>query len=172
MFKLRNQKIFGKARGVNEPIEKKHKDIAASLQKGFEEIIIKKLISIKKKYNHDNLCLAGGCAFNSSLNGVIIKETNFKNIYLSPNVGDAGGALGAALYIAKKNNEKLSYNSSPYLGTYYDNKYVEEKVINKIKNMKHIKYKYYENFDELNHQVVKKLSNGCVVGWFQYKMEW
>jgi carbamoyltransferase len=172
LFSHKLEKIFGKARGVNEPIEKIHKDIAASLQKGFEEIIIKKLISIKKKYNHDNLCLAGGCAFNSSLNGVIIKETNFKNIYLSPNVGDAGGALGAALYIAKQNNEKLSYNSSPYLGTYYDNKYVEEKVINKIKNMKHIKYKYYENFDELNHQVVKKLSNGCVVGWFQDKMEW
>ena len=80
--------------------------------------------------------------------------------------------MGAALYIAKQNNEKLSYNSSPYLGTYYDNKYVEEKVINKIKNMKHIKYKYYENFDELNHQVVKKLSNGCVVGWFRIRWNW
>ena len=172
LYSNKLEKLFGKARGINEPIEQIHKDIAASLQIGFEEIVLKKLKSIRKKYNTENLCLAGGCAFNSSLNGKIIKETGFKNIYFSPNVGDAGGALGAALYIAKKYNEKLSYNSSPYLGTSYDDKYVKDKIIDKIKNMKHIKYKYYKNFNELNHDVVKKLVNDCVIGWFQDKMEW
>ena len=63
--------------------------------------------------------LSGGCIFNSSLNGKIQSNTNYKNIYLSPNVGDAGGSIGSALYIAWKNKEILKYKKTPYLGTHY-----------------------------------------------------
>ena len=172
LYSLKIEKLFGKARTNIEPVKKIHKDIAASLQKGFEEVVLEKLEDIKKKYNSDTLCLSGGCAFNSSLNGKIIKESNFKNVYFSPNVGDAGGSIGAALLVAKENGERLTYNSSPYLGTSYSNKDVEEKVINKIRNVKSINFKYYENFDDINDIVSKALTEECVVGWFQDCMEW
>jgi carbamoyltransferase len=166
------EKLFGKSRTANQPIEKIHKDIAASLQAGFEEVVIKKLNEIKKKYKNENLCVAGGCAFNSSLNGKIIEKSDFKNVYFSPNVGDAGGSIGAALYVAKENNEKLNYKADPFLGTYYSNKYIEEKIVSKIKNMSHFECTYYKNFNDVNDEVCNKLSNEGVVGWFQDRMEW
>ena len=172
LYSMRIEKLFGKSRNMNQPIEKIHKDIAASLQAGFEEVVIKKLNEIKKKYNNENLCIAGGCAFNSSLNGKIIEKSDFKNIYFSPNVGDAGGSIGAALFVAKKNNEKLEIHPNPFLGTHYSNKYIEEKIIAKIKNMNHIECTYYENLNDLNDKVSKKLANQGVVGWFQDRMEW
>ena len=172
LYSSKLEKLFGKARTANQPVEQIHKDIAASLQKGFEEVVIKKLNQINKKYNNKNLCLAGGCAFNSSLNGKIIDKSNFKNVYFSPNVGDAGGSIGAALFVAKDNNEKLRYNTSPYLGTHYTNKEIEKSVINKIKDMKHISFKYYDNLDELCEIVAKKLTMEGIIGWFQDRMEW
>ena len=106
----------------------------------FEEVVLEKLNELHKKYNLESLCLAGGCAFNSSLNGKIISKSKFKNVYFSPNVGDAGGAIGAALYVAKEKNLKLDKNMSPYLGSHYSNKYVFENIISKIKNDNFIKY--------------------------------
>ncbi len=172
LYSTKIEKLFGKPRTINQPVEKIHKDIAASLQSGFEEVVLEKLNEIKKKYNNENLCIAGGCAFNSSLNGKIVEKSDFKNIYFSPNVGDAGGSIGAALYVAKENNEQLTYEQSPFLGTYYSNEYVKDKIISKIENMKHIKFCYYENFDQLNNEVSKKLIDEGVVGWFQDRMEW
>ena len=97
----RFEKLFGRSRKPNEPINQLHMDLASSLQKAFEEIVLEKLDDIYNKHNIQGLCLAGGCAFNSSLNGKIISHSKFKNIYFSPNVGDAGGAIGAALYVTK-----------------------------------------------------------------------
>ena len=164
--------LFGKPRTVNEPIIQIHKDIAASLQTAFEEIIIKKLKQLHDIYKNDNLCIAGGCAFNSSLNGKIIANSKFKNIYISPNAGDAGGSIGAALIVAKENNEDLKFNESPYLGTYYDNSYVEKIIIKQIKNINHIKYRFEADFKKLTEDVAIKISNSGVIGWFQDRMEW
>ncbi|MDC1330602.1 carbamoyltransferase [Pelagibacteraceae bacterium] len=172
LYSSKIEKLFGKSRSLNQPIEKIHKDIASSLQAGFEEVVIKKLNAIKIKYKDENLCIAGGCAFNSSLNGKIIEKSDFKNIYFSPNVGDAGGAIGAALFIAKENDEKIKIEPNPFLGTYYSNEYIEKKIIQKIKNMNHYDYDYYEDLNDLNNKVSKKLANEGVVGWFQDRMEW
>ena len=98
------------------------------MQEVFEEIIINKLKKLRKKYNFESLCISGGCGFNSSLNGKIIKESKFKKIFFSPNVGDAGGSVGAALYEAIKNKENLIVNSSPYLGPGYSNKDIERSI--------------------------------------------
>ena len=172
LYTLKIEKLFGKARNINEPIKQIHKDIAASLQTGFEEVVIQKLYDIKEKYKNENLCIAGGCAFNSSLNGKIIEKSIFNNVYFSPNVGDAGGSIGAALLVSKENNEKLEYDQNPFLGTYYSNKYIEENIISKIKNIKNFKYTYYQNLDDLNDKVCNQLVNEGVVGWFQDRMEW
>ena len=172
LYSISLEKVFGKSRKPHEPIQEIHKDIAASLQKVFEEIVIKKLNQLYQKYNLSGLCLAGGCAFNSSLNGKIITSTKFKNIYISPNVGDAGGAIGSALYIAKKNNINLDYNSTPYLGTYYSDDYVRNTIISKLKNNSLVKSKYCKDFDEVCKITSEILTKDTVVGWFQDKMEW
>ena len=172
LYSSKFEQLFGKSRGINEPILKMHKDLASSLQTAFEEIILEKLQSLHKKYKVDNLCLSGGCTFNSSLNGKIIKYSNFKKVYFSPNVGDAGGAMGAALYYAKKKGEKIVFNADPYIGTSYDDKFVEEKIIEKIKNIDHIQFKYFDDFEELCKKTLEVVTDNGVVGWFQDKMEW
>ena len=172
LYSKRFEKLFGSSRKFNEPINQLHMDLASSLQEAFEETVIEKLDKIYNKYNIQSLCLAGGCAFNSSLNGKIISHSKFKNIYFSPNVGDAGGAIGAALYVTKNKNIKLTHNTSPYLGTYYSDKYIQERIITKFKDKDFINFKYFEDFNELCKFTVEILTKETVVGWFQDKMEW
>ena len=74
-----------------EEIGEREKDIAKSTQLVFEEIIFKILNELHDNYKVDNLVLSGGCSFNSSLNGKILENTNYKTIYIPSNCGDAGG---------------------------------------------------------------------------------
>ena len=101
-------KLFGKkARNPKyEKLEQFHMDLAASIQKITEDIMIKLLKSLKEEFNISNLCLAGGVALNCVANGKILKSKIFNNIWVQPAAGDAGGSLGAALalwYIEQKN---------------------------------------------------------------------
>lgn len=172
LYSIELEKLLGKARSYNQQISKHHKDLAASTQEVFEEIIIDKLNKIYQKYKIDNLCLSGGCIFNSSLNGKIQSNTNYKNIYLSPNVGDAGGSIGSALYIAWKNKEILKYKKTPYLGTHYSDEYIEKNIISLVKNDKNYLVKYFDKFEELCELVSDNIIEAKVIGWFQDKMEW
>ena len=172
LYSKKFEKLFGKSRKPNKPILKFHKDLSASLQQGFEEVILEKLNYLYEKYNLNGLCLAGGCAFNSSLNGKIINNTKFDNIYFSPNVGDAGGAIGSALYFSKQKNVKLKYNKSPYLGSSYSDNYINENIVSKLKLNKFIKCHNFENIEDLCDYTAKILTKKTVVGWFQDKMEW
>lgn len=172
LYSIELEKLFGKSRKYNEEITNFHMDIAASLQEVFEDIIINKLNKVYEKFKIKNLCLSGGCIFNSSLNGKIENKTKFENIFLSPNVGDAGGSIGSALYVASKNKQKIKYNKSPYLGTHYSDKEIEKKIIPMINNLSNLKAVYYKNFDKLCEVVTNSIVNNGVVGWFQDKMEW
>ena len=119
------------------------------------------------------MCLSGGCVFNSTLNGKVLQNTNFKEVYFSPNPGDAGGSVGAALYHAIKKDEKIEINHSPFLGPFYSNEYVEQNIVNKFKFNKKFKITYFENEENLNDKVTDCLINSeGVVGWFQDRMEW
>ena len=108
-------KLFGqKPRNPEtEKINQFHMDIAASIQKLTEEIIIKLVKSIKNEYGINNLCLAGGVALNCVANGKILKEKIFDDIWIQPAAGDAGGSLGAALamWYDELNNNCLLYTS-------------------------------------------------------------
>ena len=173
LYSEKLEKLFGKPRLINEPISKFHKDLAASFQKVFEDIIINKLVSLNKKFKIDKLCLSGGCVFNSTLNGKVLQNTNFKEVYFSPNPGDAGGSVGAAVYHAIKKDEKIEINHSPFLGPFYSNEYVEQNIVNKFKFNKKFKITYFENEENLNDKVTDCLINSeGVVGWFQDRMEW
>ena len=148
-----------------------HMDIAASIQKVTEEIMIKLVKSLKKEFNISNLCLAGGVALNCVANGKILKEKIFDNIWIQPAAGDAGGSLGAALalfYIEQKNPRKVNLNDDmkgSYLGPLYSQKQIEDQL-----NNAGAKYKIL-NEETLIDKASTDLSIGEAIGWFQGRME-
>ena len=110
-------------------------DIAASIQKVTEDIMIKIAKSLKEEFNISNLCLAGGVALNCVANGKFLKEKIFEIIWIQPAAGDAGGSLGAALalwHIEQGNPRKVNLNDDmhgSYLGPEYTQKQIEEQLI-------------------------------------------
>ena len=104
----------------NEKITQFHMDIAASIQKVTEEIMIKLVKSIRKEYNIKNLCLAGGVALNCVANGKILSEKIFDQIWIQPAAGDAGGSLGAALAMwhIEMTNQRTVNSSDNMKGSY------------------------------------------------------
>ena len=96
-------KLLGEERQSNQIITDEHKDIAASAQKLYEEILFKILDYSYRQNKSDNLCLSGGCAMNSVANGKIISNTNYKNIYINHSPGDSGGSIGRHYYNYLKN---------------------------------------------------------------------
>ncbi len=167
------EKLFGKkTRKKDSQIEKFHMDVASSIQVVTEDIILKIVKNLKKKYNLANLCLAGGVALNCVANGKIIKEKIFKNVWVQPAAGDAGGSLGAALafwYLELKKERKHPNNEDKmkgsYLGTSYSNDEIKEILVSIGARYRKI------NDEEMLNQVAKEISNGKSVGWFQGKME-
>ena len=118
----------------NEKITQFHMDIASSIQKVTEEIMIKLAKSIRKEYGIKNLCLAGGVALNCVANGKILKEKIFDNIWIQPAAGDAGGSLGAALalwHIEQGNKRTVNSNDDmkgSYLGTEFNQDEIEKEL--------------------------------------------
>ena len=115
-----------------EKLTQFHMDIAASIQKVTEDIMIKLVKSLKEEFNISNLCLAGGVALNCVANGKILKEKIFDNIWVQPAAGDAGGSLGAALalwHIDQNQPRTVSLNDDmqgSFLGPEYNQKQIEE----------------------------------------------
>tara|TARA_A100001037_G_C15147747_1_gene637243 strand:+ start:130 stop:1965 length:1836 start_codon:yes stop_codon:yes gene_type:complete len=175
-FTMTNKKfneLFGKkARNSNkEEITQFHMDIAASIQKVTEEIMIKIAKSIYDEYKIKNLCLAGGVALNCVANGKLLKEKIFENIWIQPAAGDAGGALGAALalwHIEQNNKREVNLKDSmcgSYLGPEYSQDEIE-KELNKVgANFEVLKE------DDLVNKTAKYLSEEKAIGWFQGRME-
>ena len=155
----------------NEKITQFHMDIAASIQKITEEIMIKLSKSIRKDYGIKNLCLAGGVALNCVANGKILKEKIFDNIWIQPAAGDAGGSLGAALalwYIEQGNKRDINLNDE-MKGSYLGPEFTEEEI---EKELKSIGANYEKlNYDDLISKTSEFLSNEKAIGWFQGRME-
>tara|TARA_B100000795_G_scaffold220677_1_gene175186 strand:- start:6 stop:1844 length:1839 start_codon:yes stop_codon:yes gene_type:complete len=154
-----------------EKLTQFHMDIAASIQKVTEDIMVKIAKSLKKEFNMSNLCLAGGVALNCVANGKILKEKIFENIWIQPAAGDAGGSLGAALalwHIDQNNPRKVNPKDSmqgSYLGPEYTQEEIE-KELDKIGAVYKIKVE-----EDLINCTAEDLSKGEAIGWFQGRME-
>jgi carbamoyltransferase len=148
-----------------------HMDIASSIQKVTEDIMIKLVKSLKKEFNINNLCLAGGVALNCVANGKILKEKIFDNIWIQPAAGDAGGSLGAALalwYIEQKNPRKVSLIDD-MCGSYLGPESTQKEIEDDLRKVGAI----FEtlNEDDLLKKTSIDLSLGEAIGWFQGRME-
>ncbi|WP_415291068.1 carbamoyltransferase [Candidatus Pelagibacter sp. Uisw_136] len=155
----------------HEKLTQYHMDIAASIQKVTEDIMIKIAKSLKEEFNISNLCLAGGVALNCVANGRILKEKIFDNIWVQPAAGDAGGSLGAALalwHIEQNNPRSIDLKDSmqgSYLGPEYSQKEIEEQL-----DKAGAKYEIIKD-EELLDKTATDLSKEEAVGWFQGRME-
>lgn len=146
-------------------------DIAASIQQVTEEIVLRLAKTAQKELGVDYLCLAGGVALNCVANGRLLREGKFKDIWIQPAAGDAGGAIGAALSVWHEYLEKPRQTNGSdkmqgsYLGPKFDNTEIQQYLDD-------IKAVYcYLNESELCKTVAKILAQGNVVGWFQGRME-
>ena len=99
LFSPALEDLLGPARGKDEPLEQRHKDIARSVQAMYEEAFFHLLNRLHERYRLDSLTLAGGCAMNSVANGKVKRSTPFKRVYVQSAAGDAGGAIGAAMHV-------------------------------------------------------------------------
>ena len=145
-----------------------HMDLAASIQAVIEEIVLRITKNISSKYKIENLCLAGGVALNCVANGKVQNEKIFKNIWIQPASGDAGGSLGAALAywhheLGKPRDEFSDKMMGSFLGPKFDNNFIETK----LKLLK-ANFKKYSK-EEVTSLIAKELANEKIVGWFQGK---
>ena len=146
-------------------------DIAASIQKITEEIILLITNNLYEEYKVQNLCLAGGVALNCVANGKIIKQKKFENIWIQPAAGDAGGALGAAYaaWYQELNNERNIEKNDKMKGSYLGPSYKEDEI---EKEFEEIGVKYEKlTYDTVIKKTSKDLVSGKAVGWFQGRME-
>ena len=148
-----------------------HMDIASSIQAVTEEVVLRLAKSISKEYGNENLCMAGGVALNCVANGKILNEKIFKNIWIQPAAGDAGGALGAALALWYKElkNERSFPTKDEMQGSYLGPHYQDNEIENSLKELGATFEKHPE--DKILEITAKELSNEKTVGWFQGKME-
>ena len=146
-------------------------DIACSIQKVTEKIMLQLARSIRKEYNIKNLCLAGGVALNCVANGKILKEKIFENIWIQPAAGDAGGSLGAALALwhIEKGNKRYINPDDDMSGSYLGPSYKQEEIEKELKKLG-ANFKVL-NYEDLINQTSEKISTGNAVGWFQGRME-
>ena len=188
-FRL-NQSYFNYATGLTmvnqkfvdlfgEPIRKPdtdrltqfHMDIAASVQAVTEEVVLTMIRSLSKEYNIPNLCMAGGVALNCVANGKILNDKTFKDIWIQPASGDAGGALGGALAVWHTELNKprvVNPNDSmkgSYLGPMYEQGSIEKELLDCGAKFDSV------TEDEMIEQASQALDDGKAVGWFQGRME-
>ena len=173
MTNKRFDDLFGQKR--REPkfdkLTQFHMDVASSIQKVTEDIMLKLARSVKKEYGLKNLCLAGGVALNCVANGKILKEKIFENIWVQPAAGDAGGALGAALALwhIDQNNPRVINENDNMSGSYLGPEYSEDQIKQELSRLG-AEFEVL-NEDEIIERTSKDLSEGNAVGWFQGRME-
>ncbi len=169
----RFHKLFGRIpRKPESKVTEMDMDLASSIQKITEDIVLKIGRHVYAETGEENLTMSGGVALNCVSNGRLYREGPFKRVWVQPASGDAGSALGAALWIwykvlgnERKDTSKLDRQMGSYLGTAYSNKTVKEFL-----ETRKYSFSYLENKD-LFSQVAAKIAEGNVVGWFDGKME-
>jgi carbamoyltransferase len=158
---------FGIARKPNEELTQYHKDLAASVQRATEDLIIHILTALHARTGLKDICVAGGVAQNSVANGKVIGRTGFEKLYIPPAGHDAGLSIGSALYYYHQvlGNPRTAPVYSAYTGSKFDNESIEGML--RSKGIRYLRLDDIELYD----RVVKKLIEPGVVGWFSGRAE-
>jgi len=166
--------LFGfKTRKPEDALESVHCNLGLAIQNITEEAVIRMAKEAKRLTGADYLCMAGGVALNCVSNGKLQKANIFKEIFIQPAAGDAGGALGAAqaaYHIFFGQERKVTWKADAMRGSYLGPTFSDLEVELAAKKYKAVST-HYENFKELADDAAKLLAEGNVVGWVQGRME-
>ena len=167
---------LGPARQPSDPIEPRHRNIAASMQRRLEEVLLAQLTALRNGTGQKRLCLAGGVAFNCVANGKIFEQTGFEEVYVQSAAGDAGLAIGAALAVWHQTlgRPRAFVMEHSYWGPEFGDGEIQAALTTK---RSHIEghgcvVRRIEDDDELCRWAAGRIADGKVVGWFQGRMEW
>lgn len=160
-------KALGTPRQPGEEITEHHQNIASSAQKVLEDVVLHLLAGLHEQTGEENLCLAGGVAFNSVMNGRIIEESPFKNFFIQPAAGDAGCSLGAAYLI----HHSLLKNPRGFRmeHAYYGPGFSSEECAAALRAAG-LQFETLPDA-ELLPRVAQMIADGAIIGWFQGRME-
>ena len=167
-----NTLFGGLPRKPEMDLTQREMDLAASIQKVTEDIVVQLAKGIAKETGERNLCLAGGVALNCVANGILLRKKIFDNIWIQPAAGDAGGALGAALsvwYLQNQGERKISLAGDAMKGSYLGPAFNDAEIEAELKICGAI-YKKFSESDLIN-EVATALSDEKAVGWMQGRME-
>lgn len=173
MISRKFERFFGIPRRKPEaPLTQAYMDIAASIQKVTEEIMLRMVRHAQRLTGKKNLVLAGGVALNCVGNGRIQREGPFENIWIQPAAGDAGGALGAALLVWHQllENPRAVVESDLQRGSLLGPAYSNGQIRSFLDTTKAV-YRFYDDENALLDVVTDAIQNGQVIGWFQGRME-
>ncbi|MBU1627745.1 carbamoyltransferase [bacterium] len=165
-FSDKMKELWGPARIPESEVTERDRNIAASIQKRAEDIIVSYIEQLLEKENEKNLCIAGGVALNGCINGQVLKRTPIEHIYVHSAANDAGPALGAALYIyhhVLKKPKKFVIDHA-YFGPEYSHSELKKSSQDSGLN--------YKECEHITQVAAKLLSEGKILGWFQGRMEW
>ncbi len=169
------EKLFGfPALKPEDTIEQKYCNLAYAIQHITEEIVFKMAEEARRLTGSDYLCMAGGVALNCVANGKLVRENIFKDIFIQPAAGDAGGALGAAQsvhYMYYGNERKVTSGSDTMKGSLLGPDFSDKEAVLAFKKHK-AAYTRVDDFGELCEEVASLIDKGDVVGWFQGRMEY
>lgn len=175
LLKLKDwERLLGIPKRAQEAaLEQVHCNLAKAIQIVLEELVLKLAVEAKKITNCDYLCMAGGVALNSVANGKLWDTGLFKDIFIQPAAGDAGGSLGAALaaYHIYHGKERIINPLDAMQGALLGPSYSKEAVYAMIHSQHIQNYEYIDDFEELCTSIAQELSEQKVVGWMQGKLE-
>ena len=169
----RFEKLFGgPPRKPESLLTQREMDLARSVQEVTEEVMLRMARHVHKETGQKNLCLAGGVALNCVGNGKILRDGPFENIWIQPSAGDAGGALGAALFVwyqylenGRITDGKKDFQQGSYLGPKFENSYISD-------FLKRNNIPYIDLSDEgIPEKIADLIADQKVIGWFQGRME-
>lgn len=169
MWNRKFEKLLGPPRRSDEPILRRHKDLAASIQNVTEEVYFAMLNHLHQTTRQTNLCVSGGVALNALANGKIYTRTPFKNVHIFGAAGDSGGAVGAALFIYHRflGHARRKALVGLSLGSAYPQRAVEAML-----KREGIEYQKFTRESDLINCVAKLLAANNIVGWFEGKCEY
>ena len=176
---------LGPPREPGSEITQEHKDLAASLQAMYEEAFFHRVNWLHERTGLTKLCLAGGCAMNSVANGKIFRNTGFTDVYIQSAAGDAGTALGAALYVwhQEMNHPRDFVMTHSYWGPQFDDAAIaasmqrniaqfDGKPSTQAREFGTLAIHRQESVDVLARETAQAIANGEIIGWYQGRGEW
>ena len=176
VYTAKLEQLLGPSRRPDEKLESRHEAIAASLQVVFEEVTLHVLNALYERTRLPRLCLAGGCAMNSVMNGKIRERTPFRDLYIQPAAADNGTALGAAFYVWHQvlRQPRRFVMEHGYWGPEFTDEEIADELKRRSEELarQRCTARKFEEEEELCLWTAERIADGKVVGWFQGRMEW